>query len=71
MLVSGGKDRDFLNVCEKYMIRKSKWEIVAPLNEARMGVTGVVLQSLTAFCFGGFTENKIRSLEKIDLLSHS
>ena len=54
----GGKNEKFLKINEKYMVTANKCISMPPLNEARINAPGVLLQSLTTFCFSGSHGNK-------------
>ena len=49
---------------EKYRIARNKWTELAPLYQARELPGCVVLNDLTAFCFCGYSEPTLNTIER-------
>jgi len=64
----GGKSKDqkLLKMCEKYEIEKDEWKVAPPLNEGRINISAISINSTFIYVFGGLKGSHSCTIELLD-----
>eukprot|EP01022_Parablepharisma_sp_SALTPOND_P024473 TRINITY_DN5421_c0_g1_i1.p1 TRINITY_DN5421_c0_g1~~TRINITY_DN5421_c0_g1_i1.p1 ORF type:complete len:656 (+),score=79.02 TRINITY_DN5421_c0_g1_i1:3537-5504(+) len=60
-----GKSGEYLNLCERYNIKKNTWEKIPSLNEKKAFVGATVLDYSSIYVFGGYNSSTLGTIEVI------
>lgn len=66
-VVGGANSEGCISSCEEYLLDKNKWRQIASLNEAKKCVSICKFKSKYLYAFGGLTNDKDASTEKIEM----